>query len=171
MRQETASALHSDVSSALGESTACLGVSTHHLDAATSRHRASDPSTTAPVHQRLFVTPSSQSQRPRRAMSAASAAAAARKAPTSAAASAAVGASASALPSPPSPAAASAPSYRVDAATSSLAFPLPLRPAPTFYPTEAEFADPIAYVQKIRHIGEKTGQRTHRQRGGGHRER
>ena len=52
-------------------------------------------------------------------------------------------------------------SCAVDSATLSLRSALPargpLRPAPTFYPSEAQFADPLAYVQSIRHIGEKTG--------------
>ena len=29
--------------------------------------------------------------------------------------------------------------------------------APTFYPTDEEFADPHKYIQSIRHIGEKAG--------------
>lgn len=29
--------------------------------------------------------------------------------------------------------------------------------APTFYPTDAEFADPLAYIRSIRHIGEQAG--------------
>jgi histone demethylase JARID1 len=47
--------------------------------------------------------------------------------------------------------------YAVDAATLSLNFRPPLRPAPVFYPTESEFSDPHAYVRSIRHIGQRAG--------------
>lgn len=49
------------------------------------------------------------------------------------------------------------PPVAVDSATRSLGAPPPLRPAPTFYPTEEEFADPIAYVRSIAHIGQRAG--------------
>lgn len=118
---------------------------THRSTRATTRHK---------------LLPWKSAAAARSAMSAAST----ERAPASAASASSASASAASAPSP------SPPMYRVDAATSSLAFPRPLRPAPTFYPTEAEFADPIAYVQSIRHIGEKTGTETskltQKQRGG-----
>lgn len=59
----------------------------------------------------------------------------------------------------PTPSTSSAHSFRVDQTTESLNAPFPLKYAPTFYPNEQQFSDPIKFVRSIAHIGQKTGQK------------
>lgn len=58
--------------------------------------------------------------------------------------------------SPTSPSSAAAPSS-ANAPAGSRAPVFALEEAPTFYPTDAEFVNPLKYIASIRHIGERAG--------------